>query len=116
MCLYSVQDCFFASFRFRKLSLKYHPDKNQDVGTEMKFKHVAEAYDVLHEREYFGVISCVFWWSRSYKAMGLLSNSDICITAKTRAVYNQFGEEGLKGGVPDKGWYKQFSINSSPTS
>jgi len=32
------------------------------------------------------------------------SKSLIFSTAKTRAIYNQFGEEGLKGGVPDKGW------------
>ena len=24
-------------------------------------------------------------------------------TAKKRAIYDQFGEEGLKGGVPEKG-------------
>ena len=37
---------------YRKLSLKYHPDKNQEPGAELKFKQVAEAYDILSDREY----------------------------------------------------------------
>lgn len=55
---------------YRKLSLKYHPDKNPgDQVIADKFKQVAEAYDVLSD-------------------------------PRKRAVYDQFGEEGLKNGVP----------------
>ncbi|EDW75299.1 uncharacterized protein Dwil_GK19767 [Drosophila willistoni] len=54
---------------YRKLALKYHPDKNKCVQAEEQFKEVAEAYEVLSDR-------------------------------KKREVYDNFGEDGLKEGIP----------------
>ena len=34
---------------FRKLALKYHPDRNKDKGAEEKFKEINEAYQVLSD-------------------------------------------------------------------
>ncbi|KAK6169595.1 hypothetical protein SNE40_020615 [Patella caerulea] len=56
---------------YRKLSLKFHPEKNKgDQISADRFKQVAEAYDILSD-------------------------------PRKRAVYDQFGEEGLKNGVPE---------------
>ncbi|ELT88006.1 hypothetical protein CAPTEDRAFT_159520 [Capitella teleta] len=57
--------------QYRKLSLKFHPQKNVGNNTAIEtFKQVSEAYDILSD-------------------------------PRKRATYDQFGEEGLKNGVPD---------------
>ena len=57
---------------YRKMALKYHPDKNKSPGAEEKFKEIAEAYDVLSD-------------------------------PKKKEIFDKYGEEGLKGGMPSGG-------------
>ena len=59
---------------YRKLALKWHPDRNPNnkETAEKQFKAISEAYEVLSDKN-------------------------------TRAVYDQFGEEGLKNGAPAPG-------------
>lgn len=62
---------------YRKLAMKWHPDKNRDNAEEAakKFQDIGEAYDVLSDLE-------------------------------KRAIYDRYGYDGLKNGVPmgDGGW------------
>ena len=53
---------------YRKLALKFHPDKNQSPGAEERFKEIGEAYDVLSD-------------------------------SRKKQIYDQCGEEGLKGSM-----------------
>jgi len=57
---------------YRKLAMKWHPDKNPDNGEEAstKFQLVGEAYAVLSDKE-------------------------------KKAIYDQYGYEALRDGIPD---------------
>ncbi|RWW19158.1 hypothetical protein GW17_00016808 [Ensete ventricosum] len=71
---------------YRKLAMRWHPDKNPDKkkDAEAKFKQISEAYDVC-----LIVLPQIF--------LKVLSDP------QKRAIYDQYGEEGLKGQVPPPG-------------
>lgn len=60
---------------YRKMAVKYHPDKNPgDAEAEEKFKEAAEAYDVLSDKD-------------------------------KKARYDRFGHQGMGGGNQGGGYY-----------
>lgn len=36
---------------YRKLALKWHPDKNKEAGAEARFKEINEAYEILSNKD-----------------------------------------------------------------
>ena len=68
---------------YRKLALKYHPDRNQgSKENDDRFKEVTEAYEVLRDSE-------------------------------KRSIYDQYGEQGLKRGAGGAGGFGGFDFSDA---
>lgn len=42
---------------YRKMAMKYHPDRNKDAGAADKFKEIKKAYDFLSNQSKFNLFS-----------------------------------------------------------
>ena len=68
---------------YRRLALKYHPDRNQDSKeNDDRFKQVTEAYEILRDSE-------------------------------KRSIYDQYGEQGLKRGAGGAGGFGGFDFSDA---
>lgn len=78
--LFLKKDCELSSIRksYRKLSFKYHPDKNKDKEAIEKFQIINEAYKILSDskkREYFDSNS-LYGNSYDYKNNTIIKQTD----------------------------------------
>ena len=86
---------------YRRLALKLHPDKNKD-GINQDGKFFQNIFWNFHQ--FFFILE---QFSRVAEAYEVLRNLE------TRAVFDQFGEEGLKNGLPKKmgGWSEGYTFH-----
>ncbi len=96
---------------YRKLALKYHPDKNPDnVGAEDKFKEINEAYDVLGDapkRQKYDALG-ENWNNQgnpSYSNQGYRQGSDGFGSANYAGAGDRFSDffESIFGNYSDQG-------------
>ncbi|GER39332.1 chaperone protein dnaJ [Striga asiatica] len=74
---------------YRKLARQYHPDVNKEPGATEKFKEISAAYELIEKSKL----------SLPYKFDLVLSDD------KKRALYDQYGEAGVKSSVGGAGGY-----------
>eukprot|EP00434_Breviolum_minutum_P031656 symbB.v1.2.027993.t1/scaffold2917.1/size67260/8 len=62
--------------QYRKLSVKYHPDKNNEAGAKERFQQITEAYEALKETD--GQLA--FPWERFPERQQMMKGSDLIRT------------------------------------
>ncbi|XP_020553664.1 dnaJ protein homolog 1 isoform X1 [Sesamum indicum] len=85
---------------YRKLAMKWHPDKNPNnkKEAEAKFKQISEAYDVI-----IALLLLFNCFCYLIPIVYLFIYCQVLSDPQKRAVYDQYGEEGLKGPGPPPG-------------
>ncbi|OEL38106.1 DnaJ-like protein subfamily B member 13 [Dichanthelium oligosanthes] len=87
---------------YRRLAMKYHPDKNPSPHADSLFKQVSEAYDVRTNLSPHPPSPPPPPRNPSPQApiRLLFPTSQVLSDPQKRAIYDQYGEDGLKAGVP----------------
>ncbi|KAG6483030.1 hypothetical protein ZIOFF_059670 [Zingiber officinale] len=90
---------------YRKLAIRWHPDKNPNdkAAAEAKFKEIAEAYDCL----------CFGFNDNTVSQFPHLGFPKVLSDSKKRAIYDQYGEEGLNASCDSQNGASHGSSGSS---
>eukprot|EP00439_Symbiodinium_sp_Y106_P031770 s3140_g3.t2 len=86
--------------QYRKLSIRYHPDKCKEEGAQKRFARIAEAYDALKDTD--GQLA--FAWEEHPEGQQLMAGSDLIKTlgflgaeaAQTDPIKAQFMQQVVK--------------------
>lgn len=85
---------------YRKLALKYHPDRNKEKGAEEKFKEISYAYEILSNPDK----------KKKYDQFGEAGINPSAAPSGSRGGPNQFNFTHMGGNGAD---FHQFFTNSS---
>lgn len=95
---------------FRKLAVKYHPDKSQgDKAAEEKFKEINEAYEVLGDEEKRKKYDQLGENWRSYQQSGAQGGFDWSQFQQQGGAGRSYHYEGGSGGFGEEGFSDFFS-------